>query len=357
MFEPPLSTMRSARRGALDQSSETVQCLLTADMRKTRMYRLHPLGCLARPALFCETAVLVLHLLLVVLLTACVSAPPTATGVAPASTGALLGVRLLTRQDPPKVLTLELGGERLEQAVLIRGRLQSALPGQFADYLIPIAVPPGRFSLKSLSDGNTPPVAVLNLPFEVVAASPSYLGRLTVRLLNDRRPSDDLAIEDAYDDDTLAFRVAVPEIRRAEIRRDLLSLNQKTSPASPGANAPVTLTWVTRGEAPKPAPALDSNTARPVARPGELGVTPFDGNTVRQLPEPARGGFARFLQLPIPRAFAMADTGAYGVASGREASNAALQQCKRQAGGAPCSLIAVDQTLVTALPRRSPLLD
>lgn len=241
----------------------------------------------------------------------------------------MLAVRLLDRFEAPAEVVLDILPSGQAQAVAISGRLQQSIPGQFADYLLALALPAGSYRIKALRDAGLPAadrnalLAALDAPLEVADRDPGYLGRLSLRVGTGRASRQDIAIEDHYDDDTLFFRAALPDLRNVRIGRALL-------PADALLPAP--------GEA----------TATESGPPGRMEVDLIAADSTAQLVEPARGAFSRYLKLPLPRAFATNETGAYGHASGRDAVSGALRLCAKQSKGQACRLFAVDQTLLSA---------
>jgi hypothetical protein len=57
-----------------------------------------------------------------------------------------------------------------------------------------------------------------------------------------------------------------------------------------------------------------------------------------------KAAYAKFLELALPRAFALSGKGAYGFARGDYAAGRALGNCQRY--GNPCTLYAVDSDVV-----------
>ncbi len=254
-------------------------------------------------------------------------------------TGGLLVIRLLDRTDPPRALAIDLTVEGQTQPISISGRLQRSVPGKFADYFIPLALPTGNYvlrqvrSLKPELASASSLLATLNLPWVNAKPEPVYLGRMTIQMLDRPASRGDIAVESHFEEDTVAFRTAVPELRTARVTEDLLS-SQLLSSAAPVAA---------------------------YEQAGFMDVIPIDARAGAALAEPARSAFARYLKLKMPRAFAVNKTGAFGYAEGRDAIAAAMYRCVRferslkkaaeAQGKTPlpdCELMSVDQTLLTS---------
>lgn len=243
--------------------------------------------------------------------------------------GALMSVRLLDRFEPPAAVVVELLPQGQTQLSRVSGRLQQSIPGQFADYLVALALPPGSYRVQGVRDGRLPAsdpdsmLAVLDAPLELGERDPVYLGQMLIRAgASSRAAGQGIRIEDRYDDDIVAFRAAVPQLRDVSIGRALLQ--------------------------PAPTAGASSATKGDIGATGRMEVERLALENVSLLREPARQAFTRFLKLPAPRAFAISDSGAHGQATGRSAVTEALRLCSRQARGQPCRLFAVDQTMLSA---------
>lgn len=251
---------------------------------------------------------------------------PSPAKAAASPNGALLSIRLNTRFEPPQSLALQLAPANAAadpRPIFITGRLQRAVPGQ-ADYLMALALPAGHYKALFIRDGTALPndpaaqLAALRGAIDVPNTGVIYLGRLVLRFNGATRSTQDVSIEDAYDDDTVFFKTTLSELRDVNIQRAVLSEHTIGS-------------------------------ATNVGKGGGMQVTTLDRNTARQLPDNARAGFMRFLNLNMPRAFATDWNGNFGYATGPHAVRDALRYCVKQSRGASCRLFAVDQTLITSL--------
>lgn len=265
----------------------------------------------------------------VALLAGCASAPPPP----PPVQGALLVVRLAQVLEPPASLRLEVALAGETSGTAVSARLQQSVPGQYADYLVALALPPQRYVLTGLqaydktaaeASGKADQprlLALLNVPFEVPATEPVYLGRLIVPPGGAASPTV-FAIEDHFDEDTVQFRSAVAELREAKIGKQLIA---------PQALAAAQL-------APPPTP-------EPVG--AQMVVTPVTPASAELLVPRARNAFAGFLRLKPPRAFAISDADGYGYANGAQAVERALRACiRRSQAPTVCRMFAVDDTLI-----------
>lgn len=245
----------------------------------------------------------------------------------PAVKGGVLAVRLLEAPDPPAALSVEILDVSRVQAASWTARMQSSFPGRHADYLVGLPLPPGEYRIRALRDARKPPddreslLATAELAFTLRDGDLAYLGRVSLRA---GAAGSELVLEDRYDEDTLVLRASAPVLRDTGIVRALATA------AIPDASA--------------------SSGARAASLPPSLDVDRVDAAGVAHMTPAARQAFARYLRLPLPRAFAASETGAHAVASGRDAVDNALRQCTRQAPGRSCRLVAVDQTLLAPPP-------
>jgi hypothetical protein len=287
----------------------------------------------------CPVAIfIVIAVMVAPMLTACQSLPRgdanQAKAVAGKLGGGLLVVRLLNRTVTPRAVILDVALNGQQETTAISGRLQQSIPGKFSDYLMPLALPSGSYVLRSLRSAEVPasdPAATfaeLDMPLVFAQGDPVYLGRVMVRSKEGLASRQDLSIEDKFDEDTLAFRATVPELRKGVIGRRILDAKLISS----------------------------VKTIAPAGGGGSMEVALIDLQSAAQLAAPARAAFGRYMQTPLPRAFATNDYGAYGYSSGRLAVDNALKNCIKHAKASStgrsadtsCQLFSVDQTLMTA---------
>ncbi len=233
----------------------------------------------------------------------CATPPP----VSP--TGAMVVVRLLTRQEPPDSLVLQVTREgQAEPMAAVNGLLYSRIGGRSADYLVAIPLPAGRYVVAP-EGGSAASMAAFQLAIEVPAGPPVYVGRLLVPQDRSRAP----ALEERFADDMPMFRDAIASLRMADIHLRMGTLRQE-----------------------RPADA---------AAGSSMEVVPVSEALAVHLPPAARAGFARYMKLRSPRAFAVSEDGVFSMASGsRGVVERAMQECAKLSPKRPCRLFAVDQT-------------
>ncbi len=263
-------------------------------------------------------------------LAGCASPPPADAKAAPVPAplhGALLVVRLSSLLEPPAAVRVDVALQGQPGVTSVSGRLQQSVPGQYADYLLALALPPDRYLLTGIrdADSQTPDaqrsLATINVPFEVTTTGPVYLGRLVLA----RGAAAGVTVEDHFDEDTVLFRSAIGELKTATIGRSIIAAEALVgSSVSPDPNA-----------VPPPPPG------------SALKVAPVTEAAADELASPARAAFAKFMLVKLPRAFAIGTAGSFGYARGANAVDRALRACAQRAGGEPCRLFAVDDTLIT----------
>lgn len=225
-------------------------------------------------------------------------------------TGAMLVVRLLVKQEPIEAVTLQVTqGDQTEPMASVNGLLYSRIGGRSVDYLFPVPLAAGRYKINQGS--GLPP---FELGFEVPVGAPVYIGR--VLLSKDGAP----ALEDRHTDDVPTLRDAMVQLRDLTINTQLGNLRPERSPE------------------------LGSGTA--LAGGGAMEWVPVIESVADQLPVASREAFKRYLKLRKPRAFAVSDDGAYGVASGQAGVERAMLECNKQAPKKPCRLFSVDETAI-----------
>ena len=226
-----------------------------------------------------------------------------------APTGAMFVVRVMSRQ-PVETLSVQVSEVgKAEALASVNGILHARSAGRSADFLFPIPLAPGRFKV-SHDDAAFPPFLV---SFEVLPGQPVYVGRLVMHQDRSRPP----ALEDRFSEDVLMFREAVSQLRAVNIGAQLGSLS--TEPLV-DLGAP-------------PAPVQNS-----------VEVVPVSEALVNEVPLAAREAFKRYLKLGGARAFVFNDDGLFGMASGKNVVERAMQDCTKQGPKRPCRLFAVDQS-------------
>jgi hypothetical protein len=262
-------------------------------------------------------------------LAGCASVPQEAAPpAAPSLHGALLVVRLSGLLEPPAAVRADVALQGQPAGTSIAGRLQQSVPGQYADYLLALALPPERYVITAVRHGASssgkqapPALATMNVPFEVKPSDPAYLGRLVLV------PSAaGVVVQDHFEEDTVLFRATFSELRTADIGRDILPLEALA------------------GSTVAPDPAVP-----PPPPPGSaLEVTAVTEEAAQRLTSPsARAAFKEFLLLKPPRAFAISEGGAHGYAGGARSVERALRACARRSKDETCRLFVVDGTLIT----------
>jgi hypothetical protein len=218
-------------------------------------------------------------------------------------------VRVMSRQ-PVETLSVQVSEVgKAEALASVNGILHARSAGRSADFLFPIPLAPGRYKV-SQDSAAFPPFLV---SFEVGSGQPVYVGRLVMYQDRSRPP----ALEDRFSEDVLMFREAVSQLRAVNIGAQLGSLS--TEPlVDPGA---------------PPAPVQNS-----------VEVVPVSEALVNEVPLAAREAFKRYLKLGGARAFVFNDDGLFGMASGKNVVERAMQDCAKQGPKRPCRLFALDQS-------------
>lgn len=254
-----------------------------------------------------RSSMLIGVLVCTLLLWGCASGPPP-----PKLTGAMLFVRLVAKQEPTEAVTVHVAqGEQSAAMASVRGILASRVGGRSVDYAFPVPLAPGRYKISSGSG-----LPSFEVAFEVPAGAPVYIGR--VLLSQDSAP----VLEDRSPDDVPMIRNVVAQLRSVAINPLIGSLR------------PV--------RAPEAARAVAGGGA---ANGDTLEVVPATEVLAGELPLASREAFKRYLKLREPRAFAVEDNGAaYGVASGKEAIERAMQDCNKLGPKKPCRLFSVNQS-------------
>ena len=284
---------------------------------------------------------LAISAIILLALLACQSLPATkvaASAKAPITeplTGGLMVVRLLNRADPPGSIALSFSVANLTAHLSVSARLQRHVPGQYADYFVPLSLPVGGYVLTHLRSTATNSakdeiLANLDIPWVVDQPNPVYLGRILVPMSNSVPLIGNGNIEDHFDEDRAAIQALLPELRNATITPFLLSQRLQLRMEK----------------------LLASALAGTV-----MNVVEADNAATSELAEPARSAYLRYLRLKAPRAFAASADGAYGFASGSKAVAKSLTLCVRQSNAlrqqvgssavSACELMSVDNTWVT----------
>jgi len=251
----------------------------------------------------------------------CASSPPH-----PKLTGAMLVVRLVTKQEPTETVTVQVAQDEQSAAMaMVRGMFASRVAGRSVDYAFPVPLAPGRYKISSGSG-----LPLFELAFEVPAGAPVYVGR--VLLSKDSAP----VLEDRSADDIPMLRNVVAQLRSAPINPLIGSVRQVRPPEAD----PAAVSGSTSAVAP------ETETSRGTAASGDtLEVVPVSEVLAVELPVASRDAFKRYLKLREPRAFAVEDGGtAYGVASGKIAIERAMQDCNKLGTKKPCRLFSVNQS-------------
>jgi hypothetical protein len=245
-------------------------------------------------------------------------------------TGALMVVRLQNRLDPPASIAVDVAAKSDGRVISITGKRFQSVPGQYADYLIALALPSQEYTLNSLRDSSLPGkdaaglLARLNIPIDVKSTQPVYLGRFVVSAAVFAEGAD-FDIQDHFAEDSVAFRSALAPLRNASIDRGVIS--------------PQTL--------------MKAKVALQVDRSQnqlQLEAKPVDAQTLAFLTPPAHTAFTRFLTFKLPRAFAINDAGKTGLASGAGAVERAMKDCSNSGQDKTCRIFAVDNTYLTSIP-------
>jgi len=204
------------------------------------------------------------------------------------------------------------------------------VPASYTGFLVRLELPEGRYRLRGLTSvvegvqtAEHVDVAV-NMPFDARANTTDYIGRIDIR---DEQVS---GVADSYEDDFPNLVRAWPALRGRTLARRILV----PDPASDTAAELV---------------------AAAVARPkGEyVATTRLDSTVARDLSAKAQIAFRSFLKVGYPRAFAVAESGHTGVATGgANVISRAIRNCERASGakkGPSCRLFAVDNTVMSAV--------
>ena len=81
-----------------------------------------------------------------------------------------------------------------------------------------------------------------------------------------------------------------------------------------------------------------------VTSPAASGFAAVDAVAAVPVGTSGKAAYAKFLEMAVPRAFAVSNKGGFGLASGDYAAGRALGNCQRY--GNPCALYAVDGDVV-----------
>jgi hypothetical protein len=252
----------------------------------------------------------------------CASSPPP-----PKLTGAMLVVRLVTKQEPTESVTVQVTqGEQSGAMASVRGILALRVGGRSVDYAFPVPLAPGWYKISSGSG-----LPSFELAFEVPAGAPVYIGR--VLLSQDSAP----VLEDRSGDDLPMIRNVVAQLRSVAISPLIGSLRP--------VRAPEVARALTSSSASEVVPAVANTSRGPAAKVDTLEVVPVTKALAGELPLSSRQAFKRYLKLGEPRTLAVEDGGAaYGVASGKDAIERAMQDCNKLSPKKPCRLFSVNQS-------------
>lgn len=266
------------------------------------------------------------------LLSACVALPPAQKANASLlASVVIMGDEAMQLQPVAIILDLDdMSAGTTRQFVF---EANSLIPGHRAEFPVRMDVPAGQHRLSRISavapDGTA--IAALDLGVEIdieaSAGSTDYLGHLEMSRSTDPDLAADaarLVLVDAYEDDLPDFVHAWPELRRRKIGR-----------CAPESAMTVSLTQ----------PSLQEihHHAR---------AEPLDATAASHLPRRSQLAFEAFLKNKYPRAFAIGQSGATGVAAGgANVIERALRDCRRAAGKRrqTCRLFALDDTLIQTL--------
>ena len=224
-------------------------------------------------------------------------------------TGAMFVLRVMSRQ-PVETFSIQVSeAGKAEPIASVNGILHAHSAGRSADFLFPIPLVPGRYKV-SHESAAFPPFLV---SFEVSPVQPVYVGRLVMYQDRSRPP----ALEDRFSEDALMFREAISQLRTVNIGAQLGSMSTE--------------------------PLVDLG-APPTQVPTSVEVVPVSELLVNELPLGAREAFKRYLKLGGSRAFVFNEEGLFGMASGKNVVERAMQECTKQGPKRPCRLFSVDQS-------------
>ena len=266
-----------------------------------------------------------MSILLTALLAGC--AAPSKMTKAPVLTGALVVVRLENRLEFPPAVTIEVVSEVDGSLTAVAGRRQQSIPGQYADYLLAIALPPQRYSITAIKTiGKTAGesfelLSSTKIPFDVKPSNPVYLGRLVIAAKQVTNVVD-IDVQDHVDEDVLLFRSVLAPLRTATIDKSIVA---SLAIASVKVNL-----------------RQEETSHLPV----QLAVDTVNREAESLLPTKARPAFKRFLALNLPRALAVDNAGGSSLRSGNGAMQLAMRGCVKRANDKSCRIFAVDNTLV-----------
>jgi hypothetical protein len=194
-----------------------------------------------------------------------------------------------------------------------------------AEFLLRVELSPGHYRLSRLSGVTRGGVDELrfdtevDMQFEARSGATQYLGRIVLN-------GTDVKSVDAFKEDRVRLVRSWPSLRGR-------SIQHRQQPAIARVIPP-----------PPPAPVI--------AGKGEY-VPPakLERDAEKLLPAGARPAFRKFLQARPPRAFAIAGSGNFGVASGgSNVVQRALQSCRGAAAAKrSCQLFALDDTLINSI--------
>ncbi|MFN9708896.1 MAG: hypothetical protein ACK541_04930 [Burkholderiales bacterium] len=232
----------------------------------------------------------------------------------------MLVVRVMG-SEPIDSLSLQISRlGKTEPQMPVNGIINPRSAGRWIDFLFPISMPPGRY----LISHENPNLAPFQMNFEIGKNTLAYVGRLVV--FQDRsRPS---VLEDQYFEDLSMFHERITSLHSVKVTAQLGSL----SPGAPQEPPPVSATNQSLVE-----------------------VVPVSEAFLEQLPWQAREPFKRYLKLDSPRAFAVNEEGEFGLATGKNVVQRALQDCSNQTSKRPCRIFSVDQSVALTRPTSAPM--
>ena len=243
-----------------------------------------------------------------------------------ALTGALVVVRIQNRLEFPPAVAVEVVSEADGSLTAVSGRRQQSIPGQYADYLLAIALPPQRYSITAIktigktAEESSELLSSTTIPFDVKPSNPVYLGRLVIAA-KQATSVVDIDVQDHVDEDVLLFRSVLAPLRTVTIDKSIVA---SLALASVKVNS------------------RQEETPHPV----QLAVDTVNRETESLLPIKARPAFKRFLALELPRALAVDNAGGSSLRSGNGAMQLAMRGCAKRADDKSCRIFAVDNTLV-----------
>ena len=245
-------------------------------------------------------------------------------------TGALVVVRLQSRQESPPAIAIEIVSGANGSSSTVTGRRQQSIPGRYADYLVALALQPQRYSITAIrTTGKTLEepselLASMMISFDVKPSNPAYLGRLVIATELATNVVN-INVQDHFDEDILLFRTALAALRTAIIDKNIV-------------------------ESPVFAPIKVGARLENMPHPVSLAVDALSGEAQSLLPVKARPAFRRFLALSLPRALAVDNAGGSSLRSGEGAVALAMRGCTKRAGDKSCRIFAVDNTVVLHAP-------